>query len=60
MVARLYEHVADSAPDDAANDAADETAQESVAGVSDGLVEGGDRNDCGRGREEFAECATFR
>ena len=46
--------------ENAANDAADETAQKSVAGVSGGLVEGGDRNDCGRGREEFAECATFR
>ena len=56
MVARLHEHMAENA----ANDAADETAQKSVAGVSGGLVEGGDRNDRGRGRKEFAECATFR
>lgn len=56
MVARLHEHMADNAPDDAAN----ETAQESVAGISGGLVEGGDRNDCGRGRQEFAEGRTFR
>ena len=60
MVAGLHEHAADSAPDDPADDAADETAQESVAGISGGLVERGDRNDCGRGRQKFAEGRTFR
>ncbi len=45
MVARLPDHAADSASDNSADDAADETAQESVARVSGGLVEGGDRDE---------------
>ena len=61
MVARLHDHAAESASDDPADDAADETAQESVASVSGGLVEGGDRDEYGGGRQEFAKCgATLR
>jgi len=56
MVARLHEHAADSTPDHAPHDAADETAQETIASVSDGLVEGGDRDQYGGDRQEFAKC----
>jgi hypothetical protein len=59
VVARLYEHPPDSAPDDATHEAAQESV-ETVAGVSGGPVEGGDRDDCGRGRQEFPECRAFR
>jgi hypothetical protein len=59
VVARLYEHPADSAPDDAAHEAAEESV-EAVASVSGGLVEGGDRGDCGRGGQELAECRALR